>query len=141
MSQAELHWLTSRLQESKRAAAARGELRVLLPVGFVYDDAGQVIIDPDAEVAAAISDVFAAFPQTGSAYGVADAFRRAAFPAAGLRRGVGRAAALGSAPPCPRGRDLAQPGLCRRICVQAPAHPPGRPPRWLGAHLDHRAAP
>ena len=72
MSEAELHWLTSRLQESKRAAAARGELRVPLPVGFV--------IDPDAEVAAAISDVFAAFAQTGSAYGVAGAFAGRRFP-------------------------------------------------------------
>ena len=80
MSEAELHWLTSRLQESKRAAAARGELRVPLPVGFVYDDEGQVIIDPDAEVAAAISDVFAAFTQTGSAYGVAGAFAGRRFP-------------------------------------------------------------
>jgi DNA invertase Pin-like site-specific DNA recombinase len=80
MSEAELHWLTSRLQESKRAAAARGELRVPLPVGFVYDDEGQVVIDPDAEVAAAISDVFAAFAQTGSAYGVAGAFAGRRFP-------------------------------------------------------------
>jgi DNA invertase Pin-like site-specific DNA recombinase len=80
MSEAELHWLTSRLQESKRAAAARGELRVPLPVGFVYDDDGQVVIDPDAEVAAAISDVFAAFAQTGSAYGVAGAFAGRRFP-------------------------------------------------------------
>ena len=80
MSEAELHWLTSRLQESKRAAAARGQLRVPLPVGFVYDDEGQVVIDPDAEVAAAIGDVFAAFAQTGSAYGVAGAFAGRRFP-------------------------------------------------------------
>jgi DNA invertase Pin-like site-specific DNA recombinase len=80
MSEAELHWLTSRLQESKRAAAARGELRVPLPVGFVYDEDSQVVIDPDAEVAAAISDVFAAFSQTGSAYGVAGAFAGRRFP-------------------------------------------------------------
>jgi len=80
MSEAELHWLTSRLQESKRAAAARGELRVPLPVGFVYDDEGHVVIDPDAEVAAAIGDVFAAFAQTGSAYGVAGAFAGRRFP-------------------------------------------------------------
>jgi hypothetical protein len=80
MSEAELHWLTSRLNESKRAAARRGELRVPLPVGFVYDDENKVIIDPDEEVAAAISDVFAAFAQTGSAYGVAGAFAGRRFP-------------------------------------------------------------
>ena len=41
MSEAELHWLTSRMNEAKRAAARRGELRVPLPVGLIYDDDGQ----------------------------------------------------------------------------------------------------
>ncbi len=80
MSEAELHWLTSRMNESKRAAARRGELRVPLPVGLVHDEDGNVVIDPDEEVAAAIRDVFAAFAQTGSAYGVAGAFAGRRFP-------------------------------------------------------------
>jgi DNA invertase Pin-like site-specific DNA recombinase len=80
MSEAELHWLTSRMNEAKRAAARRGELRVPLPVGLVYDDDGGVVIDPDEEVAAAISGVFAAFTATGSAYGVAGAFAGRRFP-------------------------------------------------------------
>ena len=80
MAEAELHWLTSRLNESKRAAARRGELRVPLPVGLVYDDENNVVIDPDEEVAAAISDVFAAFTATGSAYGVAGVFAGRRFP-------------------------------------------------------------
>lgn len=80
MSEAELHWLTSRMNEAKRAAARRGELRVPLPVGLVRDDDGNVIIDPDQEVAAAVSDVFAAFTATGSAYGVAGAFAGRRFP-------------------------------------------------------------
>jgi excisionase family DNA binding protein len=80
MSEAELHWLTSRMNEAKRAAARRGELRVPLPVGLVYDDDGATMIDPDEEVAAAIRDVFAAFAQTGSAYGVAGAFAGRRFP-------------------------------------------------------------
>ena len=80
MSEAELHWLTSRMNEAKKAAARRGELRVPLPVGLVYDDDGGVAIDPDEEAAAAISDVFAAFTATGSAYGVAGAFAGRRFP-------------------------------------------------------------
>jgi excisionase family DNA binding protein len=80
MSEAELHWLTSRMNEAKRAAARRGELRVPLPVGLVCDDDGHVVIDPDEEVAAAIGDVFAAFTATGSAYGVAGAFAGRRFP-------------------------------------------------------------
>lgn len=80
MSEAEIHLLTSRLGESKRAAARRGDLRVPLPVGYVYDDEGLVVMDPDAEVAAAVADVFTAFVATGSAYGVAGAFTARRFP-------------------------------------------------------------
>ena len=80
MSEAELHVLAGRLQGAKRAAAARGELRVPLPVGMVYDDDNQVIIDPDEEVAAAIRDIFSGFAQTGSAYGVVGVFEGRRFP-------------------------------------------------------------
>lgn len=80
MSEAELHLLAGRLQGAKRAAAGRGELRVPLPVGFVYHNDNGVIIDPDEEVAAAIRDVFAAFTQTGSAYGVVGVFEGRRFP-------------------------------------------------------------
>jgi DNA invertase Pin-like site-specific DNA recombinase len=80
MSEAELHIITSRLQGAKRAAAQRGELRFPLPVGLVYDEERQTIIDPDEEVQAAIADVFRAFEQTGSAYGVVGAFKGRRFP-------------------------------------------------------------
>ena len=46
--------MAQRLQANKRAAAGRGELRTPLPVGLVHDDAGDIVIDPDAEVQAAI---------------------------------------------------------------------------------------
>jgi len=80
MSEAELHFLAGRLQGAKRAAAERGELRFPLPVGYVYDDEGAIIIDPDQEVQAAVADVFAAFRATGSAYGVVSAFKGRRFP-------------------------------------------------------------
>jgi DNA invertase Pin-like site-specific DNA recombinase len=80
MSEAELHLITSRLQGAKRAAAERGELRFPLPVGYVYDDDGETVIDPDQEVQAAIADLFCAFEQTGSAYGVVGAFKGRRFP-------------------------------------------------------------
>ncbi|WP_322769505.1 recombinase family protein [Frankia sp. Cr1] len=80
MSEAELHIMAGRLQASKRAAAERGELRTPLPVGYVYDDEGRQVIDPDAEVQAAITDVFAAFAAAGSAFGVVTAFAGRRFP-------------------------------------------------------------
>ena len=80
MAVVELHVLASRLQESKRAAARRGELRLPLPVGYVYDADGHTVLDPDEEIRAAVADVFAAFARTGSAYGVVDAFHDRRFP-------------------------------------------------------------
>jgi DNA invertase Pin-like site-specific DNA recombinase len=80
MSEAELHLLAGRLQGAKRSAAERGELRFPLPVGFVYDDDANTVIDPDAEVQAAVTDVFAAFRAGGSAYQVVAAFKGRRFP-------------------------------------------------------------
>lgn len=80
MAVAELHVLAGRLLESKRAAARRGELRFPLPVGYVYDEDGHTVLDPDEEIRQAVADVFAAFEATGSAYGVVAAFRQRRFP-------------------------------------------------------------
>jgi DNA invertase Pin-like site-specific DNA recombinase len=80
MSEAELHFLASRLQGARQAAAERGELRFGLPVGYIYDDEGQMVMDPDAEVQAAITDVFAAFRAGGSAFQVVVAFKDRLFP-------------------------------------------------------------
>ena len=80
MSEAELHFLASRLQGARQAAAERGELRIGLPVGYLYDDEGRMAMDPDAEVRAAVADVFAAFRAGGSAFQVVVAFKDRLFP-------------------------------------------------------------
>jgi DNA invertase Pin-like site-specific DNA recombinase len=80
MGEMELHVMAQRLHANKRAAAERGELRTPLPVGYVHDEAGDVVTDPDAEVQAAIADVFAGFAACGSAYGVVAAFAGRKFP-------------------------------------------------------------
>jgi hypothetical protein len=68
------------MQGAKRAAAARGELRFPLPVGYVRDLDGLTVIDADQEVVAAVADVFAAFQATGSAYAVVATFKQRRFP-------------------------------------------------------------
>ncbi len=80
LAQAELHMMGVRLQGAKRHAAERGELRFPLPVGLVHDAEANTIIDPDQEVQAAVAEVFKAFRQTGSAYGVVGAFAGRRFP-------------------------------------------------------------
>jgi DNA invertase Pin-like site-specific DNA recombinase len=74
MSEAELHLLLGRLHGAKLAAAARGELRGPLSVGYVYEADGIVVKDPDEQVRTAVEDLFAEFARTGSAFGVVGAF-------------------------------------------------------------------
>jgi len=50
LSEAELHLLRSRMQGGLLAKARRGELRIGLPVGLLYDGSGHVMLDPDAQV-------------------------------------------------------------------------------------------
>jgi excisionase family DNA binding protein len=83
MSAVELHVLAQRMQEARRAAARRGELRVPLPIGYVYDIDGQVAMGPDQEVQAAVADVFRAFEATGTCCGVVKVFRERRFPTHG----------------------------------------------------------
>jgi DNA invertase Pin-like site-specific DNA recombinase len=76
MSQAELHFLRGRLQGGLLNSAKKGELRLSLPVGYCHDDVGAIVLDPDEQVQAVIQLVFSVFRETGTAYGVAAAFRR-----------------------------------------------------------------
>ena len=82
MSEAELHFIRARLRGGQLSAARRGELRMGLPVGLVYDGAGHVVLDPDTGVQDAIRHVFAVFARTGSARAVVAAFQteRLLFP-------------------------------------------------------------
>jgi DNA invertase Pin-like site-specific DNA recombinase len=74
ISEAELHFIRARLQGGLLAKAARGELRVRLPVGLVYDQLGNVTLDPDASVRAAIEYLFRCFEHTGSAHAIVKQF-------------------------------------------------------------------
>lgn len=74
MSEAELFLIRARLRGGILAKAARGELALKLPVGLVYDPAGQVVLDPDTGVRHAVGHLFATFTATGSARGVVKAF-------------------------------------------------------------------
>ncbi|MBD3162216.1 MAG: recombinase family protein [Candidatus Latescibacteria bacterium] len=75
MSEAELHQIRARLMGGMLGKARRGELRLRLPVGFVYDARGAVVLDPDREVRESVRLLFAEFRRTGSAHGAARSFR------------------------------------------------------------------
>ena len=74
MSEAELHFIRARLRGGIISKAKRGELVVALPIGFVYDSADKVVLDPDAGVQRAIGYLFSTFARTGSARAVVQTF-------------------------------------------------------------------
>ncbi len=67
MSEAELHLLRGRLQGGLLAKARRGELKLGLPIGLVYDATDRVVLHPDAQVRGSIRLVFETFQRTGAA--------------------------------------------------------------------------
>src|SRR6202035_4223414 len=69
MSEAELHVLRARLQGGILNKATRGELKIPLPVGFVYDVLGRVQLDPDKQIQNTINFFFSSFQRVGSATG------------------------------------------------------------------------
>jgi DNA invertase Pin-like site-specific DNA recombinase len=77
LSEAELHFLRSRLRGGILNKARRAELITPLPVGLAYDGLGKVVLDPDRAVQHAITHLFATFDATGSAHAVVKAFTNA----------------------------------------------------------------
>lgn len=75
MSEAELHVLRSRLRGGILSRARRGELKQMLPIGFVHDVDDRTVLDPDVQVQQAVRLLFATFQRTGSCLAVAKAFR------------------------------------------------------------------
>lgn len=53
----------------------RGEYRCVLPTGLVYDQSGNVVLDPDQQIRETISYFFETFSRTGSACQTVKAFR------------------------------------------------------------------
>lgn len=74
MSEAELHWLRTRLQGGKLVKAQKGELRFRLPTGYVYDPLQRIIFDPDEQVQQAVRLVFDLFETFGSALAIVKHF-------------------------------------------------------------------
>jgi len=91
MSEAELHVLKARLRGGILSKVRRGEYRCPLPTGFVYDDSGAVVLDPDAQVRETIAYFFETFSRVGSAHQTVKAFREEGlrFPSRGRTPAAG----------------------------------------------------
>jgi len=94
LSEAELHFLRSRLRGGILAKARRGELALQLPIGLVYDPLSQVTLDPDAGVRGALSLLFETFTATSSAFAVVKTFHDQQLSFPGRHRSGPRAGEL-----------------------------------------------
>ena len=66
ISEFELQGIRDRLEGGRRNKALRGELVMPLPIGFVYTDTKEVVLDPDQSITEAIKLVFKTFRRLGS---------------------------------------------------------------------------
>jgi DNA invertase Pin-like site-specific DNA recombinase len=76
MSEAELHVLRARLQGGVENKARRGELKMRLPTGLVYDEQDRVVLDPDRQVQQTFFTFFDTFQRTGTACATVRYFRK-----------------------------------------------------------------
>jgi DNA invertase Pin-like site-specific DNA recombinase len=74
MSEAELHVLKARLRGGIMNKVRRGEYRCPLPTGFLYNDAGDVVLEPDSQIRETIAHFFETFSRVGSAHQTVKAF-------------------------------------------------------------------
>ena len=67
ISEFELGILRARMYEAARSKAARGELRIGVPIGYIWDRESGLGFDPDIRVQEAVRQIFARFRELGSA--------------------------------------------------------------------------
>jgi DNA invertase Pin-like site-specific DNA recombinase len=79
LSEAELHYLKARMRGGLLNKAKRGELMRPLSIGYVYNDDGQIVKDPDVQVQEAISLFFNTFKRVGSARSVVKEYDKQSF--------------------------------------------------------------
>lgn len=70
MSEAELHLLKQRMNQGKLNKAKRGELRLMLPTGYIRQPSGEVTFDPDEQVQSVVHLLFRKFDEIGTINGV-----------------------------------------------------------------------
>jgi DNA invertase Pin-like site-specific DNA recombinase len=75
LSEAELHVLRARLRGGILNKASRAALKLPLPMGLAYTEDETVILDPDAQIQAAVGLLFTTFKRTGSATATVKYFR------------------------------------------------------------------
>jgi len=69
LSEAELHFLKQRMIGGRRTKARRGEFRIRLPGGYVWDESEGILMDPDERARDTVNGFFSCFERIGTARG------------------------------------------------------------------------
>ena len=129
ISEFELGVLRARMLDAARAKARRGELRIGVPIGYIWHREIGLGFDPDQRIQEVVRLIFARFRELGSARQVLLSMlaQGSSLSAAIRRQEAGRLRL--DADPLPQ-RDLGaqEPVLCRRLCLWQKRE----------AHRDHR---
>lgn len=75
IDEVELRRIRTQLLDARMAKVRKGEFRIPLPVGFVWERDGTIQFDPDENVRRAVRNAFELFESLGSASAVARYFR------------------------------------------------------------------
>jgi DNA invertase Pin-like site-specific DNA recombinase len=140
VSEIELHMLQARMRGGLLNKARRGELRKLLPVGFVYDEAGRIRLDPPRSGPAGTGSstvVLRNLPSPGHGLRNSQAFppsgdRFSSSPSPGFPQATAELGRVDT-PPC--STDPEKSPLCRSLFLweQSGSSLPGRQNRHGGA--------
>ena len=92
VAELELSVMKTRLRTGAEAKAARGELKFIIPPGFVHDHAGQIVLDPDRRIQQAIRLAFDQYDRFTSVRQLLLWYRDTGtvFPVRRIRKGCGR---------------------------------------------------
>ena len=66
ISEMELHYIRSRMQGGLLNKAKRGDLKIPLPIGYVYDPLDRIVMDPNKDVQETVHLLFKTFAEQGS---------------------------------------------------------------------------
>ena len=76
ISEAELHVIRARLRGGTLNKAKRGALKVPLPIGFVYNEKQEIVLDPNEHTRNLILQLFQCFERLGTACAVVKTFEQ-----------------------------------------------------------------
>ena len=118
ISEFEIGIIRARMLDAARAKARRGELRISVPIGYIWHREVGLDFDPDLRLQEAIRQIFARFRKLGSARQVLLSMRADQIISPARRMARDWFLRLDADPLSQRDFGVEEPVLCRRLCIR-----------------------